>query len=131
MATEDDQSVRGKRILVSDDEPNILQSIKLVLEEEGYQVLTAADGEETLRLALNETLDLIIIDIKMPKISGQEVYRLLKENEKSENIPVIILTAIGQEIPQREGWGLNGVDYITKPFSPYAVVERVNKVLGN
>ena len=122
--------MRGKRILVADDEPNILQSVKLVLEEEGYQVLTAADGEETLRLALNETLDLIILDIKMPKISGQEVYRLLKENEKSENIPVMILTAIGQEIPQREGWELDCMDYITKPFSPYAIVERVNKILG-
>jgi DNA-binding response OmpR family regulator len=122
--------VQGKRILVADDEPNILQSVKLVLEEEGYQVLTATDGEETARLALNETLDLIILDIKMPKISGQKVYRLLKENEKSENIPVIILTAIGEEIPQREGWELNGVDYITKPFNPYAIVERINKILG-
>jgi DNA-binding response OmpR family regulator len=131
MATEDDQFVRGKRILVADDEPNILQSIKLVLEEEGYQVLTATDGDETLRLAMNETLDLIILDIKMPKISGQEVYRLLKENEKSENIPVIVLTAIGQEIPQREGWKLDDVVYITKPFSPYAVLEKVNEILGN
>lgn len=122
--------MRGKRILVADDEPNILQSVKLVLEEEGYQVLTATDGKETLRLALNETLDLIILDIKMPKISGEEVYRLLKENEKSERIPVIILTAIGEEIPQREGWELVDVDYITKPFSPYAIVERVNKILG-
>jgi DNA-binding response OmpR family regulator len=122
--------VQRKRILVADDEPNILQSVKLVLEEEGYQVLTATDGEETARLALNETLDLIILDIKMPKISGQKVYRLLKENEKSENIPVIILTAIGEEIPQREGWELNGVDYITKPFNPYAIVERINKILG-
>jgi DNA-binding response OmpR family regulator len=121
--------VREKRILVADDEPNILQSVKLVLEEEGYQVLTAKDGEETLSLALKETLDLIILDIKMPKISGQEVYRLLKENEKSQNIPVMILTAIGEEVPQREGWRLNGVDYITKPFSPYAIVERVNKML--
>ncbi len=123
--------MRKKRILVADDEPNILQSVKLVLEEEGYEVLTAKDGEETLGLAQNEPLDLIILDIKMPKISGQEVYRLLKENEKSERIPVIILTAIGEEIPQREGWELKGVDYITKPFSPYAVVERVNNILGN
>lgn len=116
--------------MVADDEPNILQSVKLVLEEEGYQVLTAADGEETVRLALNETLDLIILDIKMPKISGQEVYRRLKKSKKSQNIPVMILTAIGEEIPQREGWELNGVDYITKPFSPYAIVERINKILG-
>ncbi len=123
--------MRGKRILVADDEPNILQSIRLVLEEEGYQVLTAKDGEEALRLALSETPDLIILDIKMPKISGQEVYRRFKENEQSENIPVIVLTAIGEEIPQREGWELKGVDYITKPFSPYAVVERVNKLLRN
>ncbi len=123
--------MREKKILVADDEPNILQSVKLVLEEEGYQVVTAKDGEETLSLALKETLDLIILDIKMPKISGQEVYRLLKENEKSQHIPVMILTAIGEEIPQREGWKLNCVDYITKPFSPYAIVERVNKILGN
>jgi len=123
--------MREKKILVADDKPNILKSIKLVLEEEGYHVLTATDGEETLRLSLDETLDLIILDIKMPKISGQEVYRRLRGNEKSKNIPVIILTAIGEETPQREGWESNGVDYVTKPFSPYAMVERVNEILGN
>jgi DNA-binding response OmpR family regulator len=123
--------MRGKRILVADDDPNILRSIKLVLEEEGYQVLTAADGMETLKLAMDEPIDLIILDVKMPKISGQEVYRRLKEDQKIGDLPVIILTAIGQEIPQREGWELNGVDYVTKPFSPYAIVERVNKILRN
>ncbi len=123
--------MRGKKILVADDEPHILQALKLVLEEEGYQVLTAKDGMETVRVAQNESLDLIILDIKMPKLSGQEMHRQLKGNEKSGKTPLIILTAIGQEIPQREGWELNCVDYITKPFSPYAVVERVNKILGN
>jgi len=123
--------MRGKKVLVADDESNILRSLKLVLEEEGYQVLTAADGVETLKLAMHEPIDLIILDIKMPRISGQEVYRRLKEDPKIGDLPVIILTAIAQEIPQREGWGLNGVDYITKPFSPYAIVERVNKILGN
>lgn len=123
--------MREKRILVDDDEPNILQSVKLVLEEEGFEVLTATDGKQTLNLALKEALDLIIPDIKMPKISGQEVYRRLKKSKKSQNIPVMILTAIGEEIPQREGWELNCVDYVTKPFSPYAIVQRVNKILGN
>ncbi len=123
--------MRGKRVLVADDEPNILQSVALVLEEEGYHVLTATDGEQTLRLAVKETLDLIILDIKMPKISGREVFRRLRENEKSAHIPIMILTAIGEEIPAREEWKLDCVDYITKPFSPYAIVERVNKVLGN
>jgi two-component system, OmpR family, alkaline phosphatase synthesis response regulator PhoP len=129
-AREDNQYMRGKKILVADDEPNILNAIKFVLEEDGYQVLTATDGERALTLALEETLDLTILDIKMPKISGQDVYRRLKDNEKSKKIPVIILTAIGREIPEREGWGLNCVDYITKPFSPYAMVERVNEILG-
>lgn len=123
--------MQGKTILVADDEPNILKSIKLVLEEEGYEILTARDGEETLRLALNKRPDLIILDIKMPKVSGQEVHRRLKENKKTEGLPIIILTAIGQEIPEREGWKLNGVDYITKPFSPYGIVERVNEILGH
>lgn len=123
--------MREKKILVADDEPYILRSIKLVLEEEGYQVFTAEDGEATLGLALAEALDLIILDIKMPKISGQEVHRRLRENKKTKDLPVIILTAIGQEIPQREGWKLDGVDYVTKPFSPYAIVEKVNKMLGN
>jgi len=123
--------MRGKKVLVADDEPNILRSIKLVLEEEGYHVLTAGDGVETLKLAMDEPIDLIILDIKMPKISGQEVYRRLKEDKKIGELPVIILTAFGQEIPQTEGWELHGVDYVTKPFSPYAIVERVNKILGN
>ncbi len=123
--------MHGKRILVADDEPNILKSIKLVLEEEGYEILTARDGEETLRLAMIERPDLIILDIKMPRVSGGEVHRRLRENRDTEHLPVIILTAIGQEIPQMEGWQLNGVDYVTKPFSPYAIVERVNQILGN
>ncbi len=123
--------MRGKKVLVADDAPNIVRSIKLVLEEEGYQVLTAADGMETLRLARDEPIDLIILDVRMPKISGQEVYRRLKEDKKIGELPVIILSAFGQEIPQTEGWELHGVDYITKPFSPYAIVERVNKILGN
>lgn len=123
--------MREKKILVADDEPYILRSIKLVLEEEGYQVFTAEDGEATLGLALAEALDLIILDIKMPKISGQEVHRRLRENKKTKDLPVIILTAIGQEIPQREGWKLDGVDYVTKPFSPYAIVEKVNRILEN
>ncbi len=123
--------MHGKRILVADDEPNILKSIKLVLEEEGYETMTASDGEETLRLALNERPDLVILDIKMPKVSGQEVHRRLRENKKTEDLPIIILTAIGQEIPQREGWQLNDVDYVTKPFSPYGIVEKVNRILGH
>ena len=123
--------MREKKILVADDEPYILRSIKLVLEEEGYQVFTAEDGEATLGLALAEALDLIILDIKMPKISGQEVHRRLRENKKTKDLPVIILTAIGLEIPQREGWKLDGVDYVTKPFSPYAIVEKVNRILEN
>jgi len=123
--------MREKKILVADDEPYILRSIKLVLEEEGYQIFTAEDGEATLGLALAEALDLIILDIKMPKISGQEVHRRLRENKKTKDLPVIILTAIGQEIPQREGWKLDGVDYVTKPFSPYAIVEKVNRILEN
>lgn len=121
----------GKRILVADDEPHILNSIKLVLEEEGYETLTARDGEETLGLALNEQIDLVILDIKMPKISGKEVHRRLRENWKTQKLPVIILTAIGQEVPQAEGWELDGAEYVTKPFSPYAIVDRVNQILGN
>ncbi len=117
--------------MVADDEPHILTSVKLVLEEEGYRVLTATDGLETLKVALNEPIDLIILDIKMPKMSGHEVFRRLKSNQASQNIPVIILTAIGQEIPEREGWELSDVEYITKPFSPYAILERVNEILGN
>ena len=67
----------------------------------------------------------------MPKISGQEVYHRLRADKRIGDLPVIILTAIGQEFPQREDSELRGVDYITKPFSPYAIVERVNSLLGN
>ena len=125
------QPVPGKKILVADDELYILRSIALVLEEEGYQVFMATDGEEALRLALKETPDLIILDIKMPKKSGIEVNLRLREDKQRKNIPIIILTAIGKEVPDREGWELNYVDYITKPFSPYDIVERVNRILGD
>jgi DNA-binding response OmpR family regulator len=123
--------MQGKMVLVADDEPNILRSIKLVLEEEGYQVLTATDGEETLNISLSEKIDLIILDLKLPKLSGLDVYRSLKDNKRSALIPIIILTALGQEVAKREGWDLSPADYITKPFSPYDIVERVNRILGN
>jgi DNA-binding response OmpR family regulator len=122
--------MEGKRILVADDEPYILNSLKLVLEEAGYEILIARDGEQTLSLAMNEPLDLIILDIRMPKLSGHEVHQHLKKNTRTKDLPVIILTAIGQEIPEAEGWELDSVDYITKPFSPYAMVEKVNQILG-
>ncbi len=120
-----------KRILVSDDEQAILNSIKLVLEEEGYHVFTASDGKEALHVAMNEELDLMILDIIMPELSGREVLQHLEQEECQKDTPVIIFTAIDQGVPEREGWELNCAAYITKPFSPYAVVETVNEILGN
>lgn len=117
------------KIVIAEDETMMLRAIEFRLKKEGYTIFTAEDGKKTLELALKEKPDLIISDIMMPFISGLELVSLLKSKEETKSIPIIILSAVGQENTVLEGFSLGVEDYITKPFSPNELAVRVKKAL--
>ena len=120
---------KGK-ILVVDDEIYIVHILDFSLGMEGYEVLTALDGEQALEKARAEKPDLIVLDIMMPKLDGYETCKLLKADTATKNIPVILLSAKGRNVDQKIGFEVGADDYITKPFSPRKLVERINAILG-
>ena len=114
------------KILVVEDEKRILDAIKAYLEKEGFQVKTAANGEEAINIFNLERFHLIILDLMLPKISGEEVCTYIRTNS---NIPIIMLTAKVEEDDKIEGLALGADDYITKPFSPRELVSRVKALI--
>ncbi|MFP3854186.1 MAG: response regulator transcription factor [Anaerolineales bacterium] len=117
------------KILVAEDERDIRELINFTLRLRGYEVVLARDGEEALELALKEHPDLVLLDIRMPRMSGYEVCQLIKDNEATKHIPVVFLTAKGQESEVQQGMKAGATDYILKPFSPDTLVERLQKHL--
>ena len=120
---------KGK-ILVVDDEIYIVHILDFSLGMEGYEVVTALDGEQALERVASEKPDLIVLDIMMPKLDGYEVCRAVKSNPATKNVPVILLSAKGRNVDQKMGFDVGADDYITKPFSPRKLVERINQLLG-
>jgi len=120
---------KGK-ILVVDDEVNITQILEFSIGAEGFEVISAQNGEEAIEKARREQPDLIILDIMMPKIDGYEACRILKANPLTKNIPVVLLTAKGRDIDKRLGMEVGATDYIVKPFSPNKLVERIHQLLS-
>ena len=116
--------------LVADDDPDILALVRFRLEREGYEVLSAPDGETALDLALARTPDLALLDVMMPRLDGYEVTRRLREHGPTTTIPIILLTARVQEPDLERGFEAGADDYVTKPFSPQALGERVQAALG-
>ncbi|MBV9280629.1 MAG: response regulator transcription factor [Chloroflexi bacterium] len=112
------------RILVVDDEPNIREVVEQYLRREGYDTLTAADGEEAVRQAADA--DLVVLDLMLPKLDGIEVCRRI---QGQRDVPVIMLTAKTEETDKLIGLGVGADDYVTKPFSPRELVARVQAVL--
>jgi DNA-binding response OmpR family regulator len=122
----------AKRILMVDDERDLVFATKLYLEAEDYEVVPAYDGHEAMgKLEDTDNLpDLIILDVFMPRLSGWDVLRLLRANEATQDIPVIMLTAAGQDADKARGWEL-GVDwYQTKPFDPKDLLVVIERVLA-
>jgi DNA-binding response OmpR family regulator len=117
-------------ILVADDDPDILALVRFRLERDGYEVLSAPDGETALDLALARTPDLAILDVMMPRLDGYEVTRRLREHGPTTGIPIILLTARVQEPDLERGFEAGADDYVTKPFSPQALGERIQAALG-
>ena len=119
-----------QKILVCDDEANIRNIMDFSLEAEGFLVVSAVDGEEALMKAMNEEPDLILLDVMMPGSDGLTVCRQLKENPKTAHIPVMMLTARNGKGDRDAGLQAGADDYITKPFSPQRLVEKVQDLLG-
>ena len=118
------------RILVVDDEIYIVHILDFSLGMEGYEVVTALDGEQALEKARSEKPDLIVLDIMMPKLDGYETCKRLKADAETKDVPVILLSAKGRNVDQKVGFEVGADDYITKPFSPRKLVDRINAILG-
>jgi two-component system phosphate regulon response regulator PhoB len=117
------------KILVVDDEPDILDVLRYNLEKADFEVLTAQDGERALEIARSERPALVVLDLMLPGMEGEEVCRLLKQDEATRSIPVLMLTAKGQEVDRIVGLELGADDYVVKPFSPREIVLRVRAIL--
>lgn len=119
----------AKRILLVDDETQLVEMVKIRLEASDYEVLCAYDGQEALDKARKEKPDLIILDLMLPKIDGYKVCRMLKFDEKYKNIPIILFSARAQETDVKLGKEVGAEAYITKPFDPPSLLEKIKELL--
>ncbi len=119
----------SKKILVVDDEKDIVETLSFMMRARGYEVIEAYDGEEGLKLAKEQSPDLMILDVMMPKINGYKIARLLKYDSKYKHIPIIMVTARGQDSDKLIGEETGADEYITKPFEFEEVLDCVNKYL--
>jgi DNA-binding response OmpR family regulator len=119
----------AKKVLICDDEPYIVESVSYVVRKAGFLVVTAEDGEEALAVARREKPDLVFLDIMMPKISGYEVCRTLKEDAATRGAYVVMLTARGQEEDEKRALGMGADEFMTKPFSPRKLRAKLHEVL--
>lgn len=117
---------KARKVLIADDEPDILEIIKYNLSAEGYEVITAKDGAEAIDKAKLNRPDLIILDIMMPKKSGVEVLEHLRSQPGSQDTLIILLTAMSDESSHIKGLEAGADDYVTKPISPKVLISRVN-----
>ena len=109
-----------------DDEPLILKGLRFTLEQEGYEILTAADGEEALKVFFEEQVDLVLLDVMLPKLDGIQVCQRIRE---SSNVPILMLTAKGEDMDKILGLEYGADDYMTKPFNILEVKARIKTVL--
>ena len=118
-----------ERILVVEDEEDILELVRYNLARENYQVICAASGEKALKIAASEPLDLVVLDLMLPGMDGLEVAKNLKNNTRTQHIAIVMLTAKGTEADIVTGLELGADDYVTKPFSPRVLTARIKAVL--
>jgi phosphate regulon transcriptional regulator PhoB len=121
--------MQTKKILIVDDEPDLVELVSYNLKKEGFRVSTAPDGEDALEKVRKGVFDLIILDLMLPGIQGVELCRMLRSNPKTEAIPIIMLTAKGEVSDKIRGLETGADDYMTKPFSPKELLARVKAIL--
>ncbi len=119
-----------RKILVVDDEPHVIRSLTFVLEKEGYNVSSAANGEDAMAKIQQSKPRLMFLDVMMPKKNGYEVCKEIKNNSSFNDIHVIMLTAKGQAADREKGMNAGADDFMTKPFSLMAVVDKAKELLG-
>jgi CheY-like chemotaxis protein len=117
------------KILVAEDERDIRDLIAFTLRFAGYEVITANNGEEAVQLTLREIPDLVLTDVRMPKMTGYEACRLIKAEPSTQHIPVVFLSAKGQEAEVQSGLAAGGDEYLLKPFAPDQVTRKVAEIL--
>ncbi len=118
-----------RRILIVDDEADLVELVSYNLKKEGFAVDSATDGESALRKIRREGYDLVVLDLMLPGIQGLEMCRIIRNDQKTAGLPVIMLTAKGEEVDKILGLEIGADDYITKPFSPKELIARVKAVL--
>ena len=120
----------NQKILVADDEPNIVISLEYLLKREGYTVLIARDGQEAMETIAREQPDLVLLDVMMPKKTGFEVCQSVRANDKLQATKILMLTARGRDTDVTKGLALGADAYITKPFSTRDLVQKVAQMLA-
>lgn len=119
-----------KKILLVDDEPHIIIMLANRIKHAGYEIITAGDGQEGLEKARKEKPDLIILDVMLPKLDGYKVCRMLKFDEKYKQIPIIMFTARAQKIDKETAESVGADGYITKPFEPQILLDKIKELLS-
>jgi DNA-binding response OmpR family regulator len=120
----------SRKILVADDEPNIVISLEYLMKREGYTVLVARDGQEALDAIARDRPDLVLLDVMMPKKSGFEVCQAVRASEELQATKILMLTAKGRDTDVAKGLALGADAYMTKPFSTRELVQKVAEMLG-
>jgi CheY-like chemotaxis protein len=120
----------GKKILVVDDEPNVIRTLTFVLKKEGYDVSSATNGEEAIARVRESKPSLMFLDVMMPKKNGYQVCQELKSDPSLKDIHIIMLSAKGQDADKEEALNLGADEFMTKPFSPLGIIGRVKELLG-
>jgi len=120
----------GKKILIADDEPNIVVSLEFLMKQQGYEVAVARDGEEAYAALASFRPDLILLDVMMPRMSGYDLCQKLRENPAWQDVRVIMLSAKGRDVEVTKGMAVGADAYVTKPFSTKDLLARVRELLG-
>jgi DNA-binding response OmpR family regulator len=121
----------GKKILIADDEPNIVVSLEFLMRQKGYEVKVATNGEDALAAVGEFAPDLILLDVMMPRLSGYDVCQKVRENPAWAGIRIIMLSAKGRDVEVNKGLAVGADAYVTKPFSTKDLIEQVARMLGD
>lgn len=120
----------SKTIVIADDEPHVLRSLEFILKKQGYNVVTAINGEEALERVRENNPDLVFLDIQMPKMDGNSVLRHLRDDPAYQDLYIVMITAKGQEADRLNSLESGANEYVTKPYSPRKLIGRVKEILG-
>jgi len=120
----------GKKILIADDEPNIVVSLEFLMKQKGHAVRVASTGEEALNAVRDFVPDLILLDVMMPQMSGYDLCQRVRENPDWQGIKIIMLSAKGRDVEVTKGMAVGADAYVTKPFSTKDLIARVQQLLG-